>query len=273
MSDINILIVGSSHVAAVAAGWKHLSGDYPDAKVDFLAAPAPIFKTFETDADGRYGLHKTKGLHPSKLEVVKAVNGELTRKLADYSHVAVIGHGVGNNSILELMSECGVDQLRSPPGPAAPLISEAAFRAVCRDITVPRVSESLVTTFRGCKVLVVPVPVRSERVLGRTESSSELAGALAAHPEGVRELYRVFCDVVTGCFAEKGLDFWPQPADTLSEFGFSAQAYTEGSLRLDADKTNEEFSHLNEKYGRVCMAGILRWAGLAAQPRADAAAG
>ncbi len=257
---MRLLIVGSSHTAAVYAGWKAVAAEYPQIEADFLAAPVTVFARFSRGQGAIYGLHDTSDLPERRLAVMRAVNGELVRDLAQFTHVTVIGQHYNAAAMLEMLLSCGVAGLRSVPPQAGTLLSLPAFRAFCRDIARKRVPGGLRSTFAGLNIAVSALPMRSETVIRQdSDPHSRIVRALEQNPEGVVDAHRIFAQVTVDAYAEAGMTFIPQPAETLAASGYTLAIFNRGSLRLDADKTEEEYTHMNADYGALVARAIGNW--------------
>lgn len=236
-----------------------MRASHPDVDVDFLAAPVSAFRRFRRDGQGRFGLFDTANLNARVLDVVERINGTPWRRVSDFSHVAVVGFINGHQKALELIAASGIDDFRPPPGPHGPLISAAAFRAQCVATAAARAPTQFAGDFGEARLAVIPAPVRSERLIGTGNDFEAVARRLQANPQGVLAARAIFEKAAANEAEKVGVTYIPQDEASLTDCGLSRAEYSDGALRLDADMTGEDYTHLNADYGRLMMGHILAW--------------
>ena len=256
-----ILVVGSSHTGAVYLGWKTVKDEFPDIEADFLAVPAYVLERLSLRDGTIYGLHETTGLSEKILSMIRQTSGTLTRDLSLYSHVVFVGRAVLVWRLLRVLVKIGVLGMRQMSPAQQTLVSLATFRAICHDTASQSISRQAPVTMANLRVAVTSIPMRSEITAERPEEENYPdAKAARDFPDGLRDGFAMFQDIVEQVYAAEGATFIRQPDETIGDFGYTKAEFSRGSIKLDASLgAEDDLTHMNERFGQLISRAIGNW--------------
>ncbi len=252
-----LLITGTSHVAAIRLAWDALPDAPQGLKVDYLAANAAEFRSFAMNDAGVFGLHDESLAPESQRELARGFSGTLTRQIADFTHVALVGCTLNNYGLLRLLAGCRVDGIRET-GADLPRLSQAAYTAFSRHIAWAQYPAAILAGMTSrARVALMSAPRFSEAILTDPASDAQFK-ILAAQPYGIRQaLDLTDAAFAAGCAAQ-GVTYLAPPPDSLTETGFSRFGHARNSVHIRAGKPPDH-SHMNGDYGALCVRQILDW--------------
>lgn len=255
-----LLITGTSHVAALKAGWETITDRPAGLEVEFLAANSTEFPYFTLNAEGVFGFHQANKRSPKQVELARAVSGKLLQKVSDFSHVLICGQNFGQFQLLRLLGSYRIDGLREPDT-SWPYLSDAAYRAFCLALALApqEFPHDLVPGFaKLCKVGVSPSPRRNEAILTDPDANPWFK-VIGQFPDGMAEAMALADAEIAQACAERGATHFAPPANCLTEHGFTKAEYSRGFVRISG--TNPvDHSHVNATYGAIRLRAILDWA-------------
>lgn len=253
-----LLITGTSHVAALRAAWDNLPQQPHGLEVAFLAANATEFPFFTLNAAGVFGLHDESQRSAGQVKLARDFSGLLLRRIADFSHVLIVGHNFRQSSVMRMLQAYRVDGLRETVAPL-PRLSQQAYSAFSLALALLECPERLISDLAPlCKLGVVPAPRRSEAIL--TDATAKpWFGLIASDPSGIRAALNLTDIVVAQACAERGATFFAPPESCLTPAGFTMPEYSRGYVRLSGT-TEVDHTHMNADYGAIRLRAIVDWA-------------
>ncbi len=255
-----LLITGTSHVAALKAGWETMTDRPAGLEVEFLAANSTEFPYFTLNADRVFGLHHENTRSPQQVALARAVSGKLLQRISDFSHVLICGLNFGQFPLLRLLGSYRVDGLREPEVPW-PHLSDSAYRAFCLALALApqEFPHALLPDFvKLCKVGVSPSPRRNEAIL-TDPSANPWFQTIAQFPHGMAEAMALADAEIAQACAARGATHFAPPAACLTDQGFTKAEFSRGYVRISG--TNPvDHSHVNAAYGAIRLCAILDWA-------------
>lgn len=252
-----LLITGTSHVAAIRVAWDSLAAKPGAPAVDYLAANLAEFRHFEMNDAGVFGLHDESLAPESQRELARSFSGSLTRRVADFSHVVLVGCTLNNHSLLRLLAGCRIDGLRET-GADVPRLSQAAYTAFSLSIAWKQYPAAILAGMTPrAKVALMSAPRFSEAFPTDPAADAQIK-TLAAQPQGIREaLDLTDAAFAKGC-AKAGVTYLAPPPESLTASGFSKYDYARNSVHIRTSKAPDHV-HMNGDYGALCVRQILDW--------------
>ncbi len=252
-----LLITGTSHTAMLRVAWDDLADKPEGLEVDFLSANAAEYPYFKMNEAGIFGLHDEKLVAKPQLELARSFSGTLTRRIADFSHVLIVGPRLNLYSLLKMLAGWRIDEIRETPADL-PRLSQSAYKAFSHAVAWTTFPADLVTPMRPlAKLAILPAPHLSEAIL--TDPTAEpFIKAIAEDPTGIAAALNMTERSFQTAAAAEGVTTFLPPQECLAETGFTLYDYARGSVHIRRGKP-EDHSHMNAEYGRVCLAQVLDW--------------
>jgi hypothetical protein len=178
-----IVVVGSSHVAALKLGWEEIGENYPGVEIEFFAAPVGIFKFFQLSPDKRFGALNASEFTDAKLNLVRELNGGAVIDLKPFDHVVRVGLATLLYSVVGLLARTDVEGLRQTGKKT--LISRAAFDAFINDGATNRMLPEEWQNWIQPRMWVVGNPRISEACLltGRLKNLAKDSSGMCSIPD------------------------------------------------------------------------------------------
>lgn len=265
-----LAIIGNSHVGALKRAWDASTPRPEGFEVSFFGIPDKQQRYFHLDLDLVYRLRPNMGARTAAVAAMaEKINGATSLDVSGMDAVVLCGAPTFQRQFSEILATYDVDGYRAAG--AARRMSRAAFEAVCDDfgaaiLPSPRWLRAAAIPRRA----VLPRPLPAEGAATSAIPDYAFWRVLAARPDGARAMVeRLFTGMATA-HAKHGIDLLRQPAATIEPSGLTAGIYTHGSTRLRAEERHpeEDISHMNARYGALCLRMVLDWA----RPEAPATA-
>jgi hypothetical protein len=256
-----LVVIGNSHVAALKRAWDALEARPEGVELTFFAVPDNQLRAFRLDDTLTFRLPKgAKVQRPGMEETARKVNGAASISLAETDAVVLYGASVFHRDISQIMATYDVDGYRASG--TGRRMSRLAFEAICdalgtRSLPNPRWLGTALP-----RVAVFPRPIPAEGAASNGHPDHVYWRTVAAHPDGGRAMIERLFASMAEAHARHGLDFLRQPSATLEPSGLTSALYTQGSNRLVRDERHpdDDVSHMNARYGALCLQPILDWA-------------
>lgn len=257
-----IIVLGNSHVAALKVAWDGMAADHPGIDLDFFAAPGLHFRKFKLLDGLRFGL-PAEARGPDE---VLDISGRAVIDLASADHVVLAGWLWPMNDLADLMRDFDIDGLREVGAPRA--LSRAAFDAVCQGFAVRLSPGPEWRNWTRPRLVLLPAPMRSSDCLRSATTRFQAMKALGQDGTGGRDVICSFMDTLAQTLRGIGIDLVAQPPETLLPSGFTDPCYSRGSRSIidAASKRTDDFTHLNDVFGRLHLSEVLERLGLAERP-------
>jgi hypothetical protein len=257
-----LAIIGNSHVGAVKRAWNDLD-PRPDAiDVTFFAVPDKQQRFFRLGHDLVYGLKPGMGARTSAVAAsAERINGAASLDLSGMDAVVLCGAPVFHRQFSEILAGYDVDGYRAAG--ASRRMSRAAFEAICDDLGASNLPNPRWLGAAIPRRAVLPRPMPAEGAATSASPDFAFWRVLAARPDGARAMVERLFAGMAGAHARYGIDFLRQPLETIEPSGLTAGVYTRGSTRLrgaDEEHPEDDVSHMNARYGALCLRMILDWA-------------
>lgn len=263
-----IIVIGTSHVAALKTAWDGMAAEHPGVELDFFAAPGRAFRQFRLLGDGLvFGL--PPGV-PSQGAVFGG-SGRTSIDLAEADYVLFAGQYWPWDELADIMSAYDIDGLREAGAPQR--LSRAAFDAFCLSMARQVAPVPEWRNWTRPRFLILPAPMRSANCLHSRNQRFRPFRFLARKPQGGREVVLAFMDVFARSLAEIGVQMIPLPPGTLLPNGLTDPQYSRGSrLVFEVEGPSEDMTHMNPDFGRLQLREMLARLDLLAPAPADRAA-
>jgi len=262
-----LLVLGNSHLAALADGWRAQPGRWPGVELRFVGAHGE--RLLETELrDGT--------LRPASAAAAQdfaRLGGGEGVALAGYDGIIIAGAMVALASAAALWREMrwvGLPSLAAEPDLAtmAPaLVSRQAAQAALVARLSARLGLRLAARLRaGCDlpIWIASQPRVSETILDRPRPATR------AHAEALRlgdgaALSAWFDTAATIAARQAGAAFVPQPPATITRDILTARRFTRGATRLAARpglaQPGDDILHANGAWGAQMLDAVLGAAG------------
>jgi hypothetical protein len=250
-----LLFIGNSHLGAVKASWdsKPPSGF----EAEFFAAPQRSWLRMGLMADAHFGLGG-KG-YPQHRKITQNLNGKVAVSLRDRDVIVQVGGFNAADPLAAFLTECDIAGLRETG--AATLLSSEFFTMACLEMAHSMLPEAGWHHRNDAAVVVMPRPASCETCLTSTYSGYQPWHRLAANPSGISAVLNKFDGTLSSVFAEKGLTYLPQPAQTRTPVGLTAARYLlpDGGTQPGEEGKRGDHAHMNLNYGAECINSLLTW--------------
>ena len=259
---IRLAIIGNSHVGALKRAWDAATPRPEGVEPSFFGIPDKQQRYFRLGADLVYRLRTDMGARvPAIAAMAEKINGATFLDVSKMDAVVLCGAPTFQRQFSEIAATYDVDGYRAAG--AARRMSRAAFEAICDDLGAAILPNQ---RWLGATAIprraVLPRPLPAEGAATSEIPDYAFWRVLAERPDGARAMIdRLFAGMATA-HARHGIDLLRQPAATIEPSGLTASLYTQGSTRLKADERHpeEDVSHMNARYGALCLEVILDWA-------------
>jgi hypothetical protein len=241
---MDICVIGDSHAAALAAGWKGTRGEPADTRLSFFAATGSHLGDLVPKAGAL--VPATREL---KARLRKMSDG---RVRIDAGFDAYILCGLG----LRVQAMSGVYmRLRTGTQRAGgrTLVSRACYLASARACVARSLAVETLVKLRAitdAPALLIATPFQSENDM------KEIDELIA--PGEDRDIAAAFLDACRDAAREHAAGFLPQPAATLGRSPLTTgAAFGRGSETIYAGSGRDDSSHMNAQYGAIVLGAAL----------------
>ena len=230
-----ILVIGSSHAAAVRRALPLIAAEYPHHQITCWTLTASCFDMARVGQDGILTPDPTR---PGVARQALRWNGADSVDLRLFDHILMCGTDLGAPQSIGLLA--GLQPLEWGQRLGARGVSMDFLRAAVRvAIDTALLAQKSRIPFDP-RFAAIPVPYASDESHDPAASPLPPAACLARHPQGqaLCELYEA--ELVAACRAE-GLTFVPQPRETLAR-----PWVTRGQF---IDTNVKDNRHMNDAFG------------------------
>lgn len=256
-----LTIVGNSHVAALKRAWDAMESRPAEIDLRFFASPDRYLRHFRLGHDLVFRLPAVAAKQrPLIARSARQVNGATEIDLSGSDAVVLYGGVLFQCEFAEIIATYDVDGYRAAGAPRR--MSRAAFEAVCDDLAEAALPRAFWLRGDIARFAVFPRPLPSE---GAATAGGERTAPwrdVAVRPEGARAMVERLFVALGAAHARRGIDFLRQPASTLEPSGMTSAVYSRDSHRLIPGEkhSDDDVTHMNARYGALCLATILDWA-------------
>ena len=252
----HVLIVGSSHVAALKLAWGGLKTDFGDRlEVDFFVAALPFFDRVGF-RDPLYGDVSPGALTADEVAMLTRVNGRTTVDLESYDAILLAGmFWPGHYAIVRFLKFFAVDGLYDAAKPQR--LTRTAFAEFYGAALADRPSSAFWSGLRHPKVtlLFCPMPVailrrlKPEHLLYKgiwadDDIDTDKMPPLLAYQKTLNERH----------YAARGIDVMHQPPPTLTADCLTKDEYCRDPVDLAGTPDYKlDAYHMNGRYGALCL--------------------
>jgi hypothetical protein len=232
---MKVAIVGNSHLAALKLAVQRNGFSHERLDIDFWGLPGPDFDSITCSA----GLLQT----PRKSFVLHISDG-LYESLPVRDFDAIVLHGVGLNVSDYLLSlRKASEHLRC----YSSAFLEDGLRSCIENVPSWNLVRSLRAEFDG-RLLMSAMPLSSE-------DGTKFKDISVADDELAR-----LNDHIGAVLGKMGVEYVPQPPDTILDGKYTKREYSLDSVRLAAKlcykHPDDDYIHMNERYGSLVLRAL-----------------
>lgn len=248
-----LLVLGSSHVAALKQA--ALGFDAPAQGVDlsFFAMAAPNFRLGRVGKRGVFAPHLRSR---ADRDFIERVNGARTIDLTAFDHVLVIGFRFSLSDLAWLLMD---HDILEGADTGKPQRCSEGFARGCIDQLVAR-ELSLVSACMGKNrnyiLTDAPYPAQSISERAADYAPARALSAFMAHPDAPG-LFDYWQQAVADAVQGAGYRWLPQPADTVSAPFATDAAFSRDAAHIGGgDLDNADHRHMNADFGLRMLQAI-----------------
>jgi hypothetical protein len=259
-------VVGNSHVAAFKGAFLELADRLGDTQVSYFAAPQAEYSRFRMMAGKQFGLGPGPSPERARAEnVVLRINGATETDLSDQDAVFLVDRAGARHYLLSIIAQNDIDGLREVGAPRR--MSAAAFDKFLDMIVEASLPAPGWWNWEKQSVFVFPAPLLAETCLRDDPLEPHQYSAqriLAKAPQGCDEVLKLFDSRMIQKFREKGLNYVPQPEETVRDGFLTREEFRTGAIKLSTAVAHPrtDHKHGNARYAETCIAPILTSLGL-----------
>lgn len=260
---LRLLVLGNSHLAALADGWRANPGRWPGVECHFVGAHGE--RLLETELRGGV-------LTPASPEAAKdfaRFGGGKGVALADFDAIVIAGGHVALAAAALVWREMrwsALPSLDAVPDLATmkpALVSRAAASAALVALLAERLGPRLARRLRaGCDLplWITSQPRLSETVLDtpRPTARAQIEALRQGDAPALSALFDEAADIAA---TAAGAHFVPQPAATISHAILTARSFTQYATRLAARpgtaQPQDDVMHANGAFGALMLDALL----------------
>lgn len=251
---MKICVIGNSHLAAFKLAWDDLADTYHNkAEMIFFGSPG---KSLEVAIESGY-------LVPTTEKVKKDfhnTSGGLTKiDFADFDAVLLVGLGC---SIWCLSEAFGTHRVYDAPfsikDTTYKTISAACIAQICVDQmknTAMFQIASLIRSTSKIPIFIIPTPFYSETCKNNWKESFLALNACRTVQTSYHTAISQLCQSFVATFI-------PQPDSTITDFLFTKENLSKGSVYLDRSlkrlHRETDYTHMNQEYGKEVLTFALQ---------------
>ncbi|QNM83463.1 hypothetical protein H8M03_03775 [Sphingomonas sabuli] len=248
-----IAILGNSHAAAFAHGWREIEGERPE-EVTFFTAPRDRMRTLRVQG----GKLVTDDVAARRM-IARSSGDRGYIDLSSFDQVWLVGLGVGIRPVMQIYRRFFTD--RMTPDADRTGISHEGFVAAAKGAVQRSAMADVLALVRAVSdapVRCMPEPMPAQSVVDDEDRGQPWRMAVERGEES--QLLQIFHDSLRANGVDlPGLQM--QPTATLTNDGFySAPEFAEAPARLkdagDGEHPTDNF-HMNAKYGRTFIEALL----------------
>lgn len=241
-----LLILGSSHVAALKMAAPAFAQRFPQIDLSFFASPAPTFRVGRVNDRGVFSPNCSS---QQDIDFVQTVNGAQEVDLTAHDHVLISGFrfNLGHAAALLMQHDIleGTDTGR-------PRVCSQAFVRACIDASIED-EVALVTQCLGDNrnYTLTDAPYPAETITARSAdyAPARVLGHFMHHPDA-QGMFDYWKQRVAQRVTGLGYGWMPQPADTVAKPFATSGPYAAAAPHLTGDKMGwVDHRHMNADFG------------------------
>jgi hypothetical protein len=246
---MRVCIVGNSHVAALRKAWEPWRRAHGAAHLDvtFFGSHSASLRNVGA-RDGRFVTDD-----PAVRRTLAMTTGRADPELAIGEFDLYVLYGLVNpNWYVARSASEGLDR-----PPTHPRVSRGLLRAIARQNFTQSLAMhmfGLVRSASDAPVIVAPQPYLSQAVIG-DPGQSPYGDAPPADLAQRPALLSAFDEVIAAAAVADGFRWLAQPAQTVLDDHWTRPEYCVDSVRLSAQMDqahpDDDFAHMNQRYGEV----------------------
>lgn len=251
-----LCIIGNSHVAAFATGWKGIAADWPGIAVTFFAARGAQLGSLKA---------RNGALSSDNREITKSLEwisgGRASIVAADYDEFWLVGLRFGVETIMSVYEAFWSEG--HSPDPSRMPISDPAFSRAAESLLRQSVASGVYRKLRSISnapVSLFPQPNPSSAAIGADEARTE-PFRLAARNHDEAVLWHQYRAAMVRVAGEMQVRLCEQPDHTREQEIFTAVQWGRGATRLkpglEREHGSQDTIHMNEKYGALMLKCFL----------------
>ncbi|WP_141246484.1 hypothetical protein [Actibacterium ureilyticum] len=248
-----LLVLGSSHVAAMKQAAGAFCAECRDIELSFFAMAAPNFRLGRVGKRGVFAPHLRSRVDR---DFIENVNGARTIDLTTFDHILVVGFRFSLSDLAWLLMDHDILE-GSDTGKA--LHCSEAFAQACIDQLVAR-ELSLVTNCLGQNrnYILTDAPYPAVSIAARSEeyAPARALSAFMAHPDAP-VLFEYWQKAVSSAVEGAGYRWLPQPADTVAApFGTNADFSRDAAHIGGGGMDTADHRHMNADFGLKMLQAV-----------------
>ncbi len=265
-SKYRVLFLGNSHVAALYQGSLEIADEFDDIDLTFFAANSSLFNCLEMSEDQVFGVHDPELYSEKNLRFLDQGFGARQIDLKEFDHVVVVGRSSHEVDFLKQFESFRIDGVneRAPQANAPkrdlPYLSQAAFDAFCAEIARKRLPAPAWRNWSTPKVTFLPPPVpRAD--CPEADDRYGVWARFGANPEVGLAFLKLYRAHVARLYASHGISLLSPPDEVYDPCGLTRAEFGDDPERLHpraGSFDNDDFHHMNTRYGVIVLRDILQ---------------
>lgn len=246
---MRVCIVGSSHAAALKAGWERIGPAHPGVSIEFFATGAERIDDLVA-ADGRLVTD-----NPALQRTFARITGGRTEIAGDYDCYAVCGAKLTIYRAMAIARRSGVGRRTGRKTDSMPPVSDAALRAAIvaalRETSAGELMRLVRQITRAPIALIAsPMPRDTDAPNRPNRIKNAQAGSRIA---------ALFHEAAAAMAAEQNAVYLAQPDATLASPITTKPEYALGGIHLSETERPDDDAHMNADFGAVVMRELMMW--------------
>lgn len=254
-----VLILGSSHVAALKSATGKVLVRYPDVQLDFFAAPGPLYREFQLDSQERFiGLLEDSDVKEDEIALMNRLNGASKLFYGDYDAVVLAGYSINETLNARILSRFSVDDTsHSKPGAR---LSKSAYLSMLAEIAQNVLPDAGWWNLETPRVFLSPAPRIAENCIHVGTRTVASWVPLVEKDLTTPDIFEIYVRFLEEIFRKIGVTFIPQPEDSFGKTGLTQSRYSEGAvyIRPGDHRADYDAKHMNAAFGEMSLERILR---------------
>lgn len=249
---VRLCLIGNSHLAALALGWREIAPRYPDIAITFFGARASCMDGLRVSERG------LRPDTPALAAMLRQLSGGPDEIVADdYDIFWFAGHEFGLDPILDIYSGCWAEA-HTPDADRMP-VSDQLFAELCVAALRRTMSMELYRRLRqvsDAPVAMLRQPAPSFRAF-KTKDARYAPYRLAGRKGDRASLGRQADSAFARIAREEGFKILRQPGETCITALHTLATFARGSVRLDDGLTGahgpNDAMHMNAEFGALML--------------------
>ncbi len=252
-----LLVLGSSHTAAVKLGWEQLAQCKSDWDIVFHALPGKTFRKLQIDESRRFGALTPSGFAPEMLADIRAALGNDHIDLTTADAVVSIGWYLHEIEVVRLATAYSIDGVH--PAEGQPRLSRGAWSAALDALALHTLPQDPWLGWKAPALFLLPKPRPAESCLSDRSEAYEPWRRLAAIVPYGAVLLEEYLGRARSVLADAGVHLIPLPSSVLAPSGLTFSRFARQAPKLATDDYYPETDHhhMNADYGEIVVRHML----------------